>query len=154
VDGVDGVSELHRRASQWYEENGLPIEAFHHAVAGKDFERTARLVQSRALPLHFRGVVTAMLDWLESLPKEAMNARPSLWATYASLLLVNGQTTGVEEKLQVAEAALQDAKSAQSTQDTEADDQTRNYLGQFATARAVLAITRYNAQAVLQRTER
>src|SRR5215467_2602646 len=30
------IAELHRRASQWYEDNGLSIEAFHHAVAADD----------------------------------------------------------------------------------------------------------------------
>src|SRR5437016_3095827 len=32
-DEGGGVAELHRRASQWYEDQGLEIEAFHHAVA-------------------------------------------------------------------------------------------------------------------------
>src|SRR5438270_7676919 len=36
-DERDGVAELHRRASQWYEDNGLELEAFHHAVASNDF---------------------------------------------------------------------------------------------------------------------
>jgi hypothetical protein len=35
-----------------------------------------------------------------------LDARPSLWWRYAALLLVGGQTTGVEEKLHAAEAAL------------------------------------------------
>ena len=101
------VTELHIRASQWYEDNGLEIEAFHHAAAANDIERAERLIEGKGIPLHFRGAVTAILDWLESLPTTVLNARPSLWWRYASLLLVNGQTTGVEEKLQAAEAALQ-----------------------------------------------
>src|SRR5207244_4897656 len=35
-DEVGDVAELHKRASQWYEDNGLEIEAFHHAVAAND----------------------------------------------------------------------------------------------------------------------
>ena len=30
-----GVAEYHRRASQWFEDNGLEIEAFHHAAAAE-----------------------------------------------------------------------------------------------------------------------
>src|SRR2546423_3639300 len=30
-DERDGVAKLHMRASQWFEDNGLEIEAFHHA---------------------------------------------------------------------------------------------------------------------------
>src|SRR5205085_11088361 len=32
-DERDSVAELHMRASQWFEDNGLEIEAFHHAAA-------------------------------------------------------------------------------------------------------------------------
>jgi LuxR family maltose regulon positive regulatory protein len=35
-DNAQAVQELHRRASQWYEERGLDIEAFHHAAAAND----------------------------------------------------------------------------------------------------------------------
>ena len=58
------------------------------------------------MPLHFRGVVNAILDWLASLPKTELDSRPSLWVRYARLSMVTGQTTGVEEKLQAAEAAI------------------------------------------------
>ena len=101
-----GVAEYHIRASQWYEDNGLEIEAFHHAAAANDIERAERLMEGKGMPLHFRGAVAAILDWLASLPKTVLDARPSLWVRYATLLLVTGQTTGVEEKLQAAEAAL------------------------------------------------
>src|SRR5688572_16750136 len=37
----DQVPILHRRASEWYQHNGLPADAIHHALAGKDFEQAA-----------------------------------------------------------------------------------------------------------------
>ncbi len=144
-DEGKGVAEFHIRASQWYEANGLEMEAFHHAAAAHDIERAVRLIEGKRMPLHFRGVVTPILNWLASLPKAVLDARPSLWAMYASLLLVNGQTTGVEEKLQAAEAALQGA---------EADDKTRNLIGQIAAARATLALTRYQAETMLAQSRR
>ncbi len=144
-DAKSHVNELHIRASLWYEDHGLEIEAFHHAVAANDVERAERLIEGKGIPLHFRGAVTAILDWLESLPATVLNARPSLWVRYASLLLVNGQTTGVEEKLQAAEAALQGA---------EPDDKTRNLVGQIAAARATLALTRYQVEPMLAQSRR
>ena len=36
---------MHIRASQWYEDNGLEIEAFHHAAAANDIERAERLIE-------------------------------------------------------------------------------------------------------------
>ncbi len=71
-----------------------------------DFERAERLMESKQMPLHQRGAATAILTWLESLPTALLDARPSLWWKQASLLLVIGQTDGVEEKLQATEAAI------------------------------------------------
>lgn len=144
------ADELHKRASIWYEDNGLVIEAFRHATAANDIERAERLIAGEGIPRHFRGAVTMILDWFESLPKTVMDARPSLWWRYASLLLVSGQTAGVEEKLQIAEAAL----SAATTPGIEADDKTRNFIGRIAAARATLALTRYQAETMLDQSRR
>ena len=40
----DRVPALHRRASEWYERNGLPADAIRHALAARDFERATDLV--------------------------------------------------------------------------------------------------------------
>src|SRR6266704_5733515 len=86
-DEVGDVTELHSRASVWYEDHGLEIEAFHHAAAANDVARAERLIEGEGMPLHFRGAVAPVLNWLESLPKTVLDARPSLWVTYASTLL-------------------------------------------------------------------
>ena len=41
----DDVAELHRRASDWYEQNGERSEAIRHALAAEDFERAADLIE-------------------------------------------------------------------------------------------------------------
>jgi LuxR family maltose regulon positive regulatory protein len=141
--------ELHIRASQWYEDHDLELEAFQHAAAAHDVERAARLVEGKGMPLHFRGAVAPILSWLESLQKKELDARPWLWVSYASLLLVTGQTTGVEEKLQAAEAALQDTE-----QGAEAEDQTRDLAGQIAAIRATLALIGYQVAPMLAQSRR
>jgi len=128
------VAELHKRASVWYEDNGLEIEAFNHAAAANDVDRAARLVEGNGIPLLYRGVVTPVLDWLKSLRKAFLDERPSLWVMYASALLIAGQPTGVERKLQAAEAALQDVLS-----DDKLDDKTKDLVGLIASTRATLA---------------
>jgi LuxR family maltose regulon positive regulatory protein len=153
-----GVADLHIRASQWYEDNGLEIEAFHHAAAANDVERAERLIEGKGMPVHFRGTVTAILNWLESLPKTVLDARPSLWVRSATLSLVAGQTTGVEEKLQAAEAAkvaaaLQGAEPVPSAVEGP-DDKTRNLIGQIAAARATLALTQYQAETIIVQSRR
>lgn len=144
-DAENKVNELHIRASTWYEDNELILEAFHHAAAAGDIPRAERLLDNKSIPRHFRGAVTTIMDWLESLPTSVMNSRPWLWWKYASLLLVNGQTTGVEEKLDAAEAALQGV---------ELDDKLRNLIGQIAAARATLALTRYQVDKMFTQSRR
>ncbi len=92
------VAELHSRASEWYEANGLEIEAFQHAVTA-----------------------------------------------YASTLLLVGQHTAVEEKLQIAEAALQG---------TGADDATTDLIGRIAAIRATLAVIQNDAETIIAQSLR
>jgi LuxR family maltose regulon positive regulatory protein len=148
-DAESRMKELHIRASQWYEDNGLELEAFQHAAAANDIERAERLIEGKGIPLHLRGAVTSILEWLEGLPASVLDARPSLWWRHASLLLINGQTTGVEEKLQAAEQGV-----AAVLQGTEPDDKNRNLLGQIAAARATLALTRYDVETMLTQSRR
>src|SRR5262245_11203617 len=108
-DEIGDVAELHKRASRWYEDNGLELEAFHHAAAANDVERAERLIEGKGMPLHFRGAVTPVLNWLKSLPSTVLDEYPSLWTAYGSVLLVTGQMTSVERTLHSAETALQDA---------------------------------------------
>jgi LuxR family maltose regulon positive regulatory protein len=140
-----GVAEYHIRASQWYEDNGLEIEAFYHAAAANDVERAARLVEGKGMPLHYRGVVGPVLHWLESLPTMVLDARPSLWVIYALLLMFNGQSTGIEQKLQAAEASLQS---------TELDNRTQDLVGQIASMRAVLAVPPNQIETIIAQSRR
>ena len=70
------IAEHHIRASQWYEDHGLGLEAFQHAAAANDVERAERLMVDKPMPLHFRSTVNAILEWLASLPKSVLDARP------------------------------------------------------------------------------
>jgi LuxR family transcriptional regulator, maltose regulon positive regulatory protein len=140
-----GVDELHKRASAWYEDNGLEIEAFHHAAAANDVERAERLIEGKGMPLHFRGAVAPVLNWLASLPTTVLDAWPSLWTSYASVLLVTGQTTVVEQKLQAAEAALQDAAP---------DDKNKDLVGRIAAIRATAAVNQTQVETIIAQSRR
>jgi LuxR family maltose regulon positive regulatory protein len=140
-----GVVEYHIRASEWYEENGLEIEAFHHATAASDVERAARLMEGDWMPLPFRGAVVPVLNWLKSLPTTVLDARPLLWVTYASTLLGAGQRTGVEQKLQAAETALQGV---------ELDDKTQDLVGRIAAIRATLAVAQHQVETIIAQSRR
>src|SRR6185312_14494171 len=94
------VGELHRRATEWFEQNGERAEAIRHAMAAKDFARAADLVEL-AIPDTGRERQEATLrQWLEALPDEVVRVRPVLSNGYAGSLLVRGETQGVERGLQ------------------------------------------------------
>ena len=59
---------------------------FSMRLAANDVERAERLIEGEGMPLHFRGAGAPVLNWLESLPTTVLDARPSLWVTYASAL--------------------------------------------------------------------
>jgi LuxR family maltose regulon positive regulatory protein len=144
-DAAERIAELHRRASVWYEDNRLEVEAFQHATAAHDVERAERLIEGNGMPLHFRGAVAPVLNWLKTTPPSVLDARPSLWTTYASVLLVTGQTPKVEQTLQSAEAALQGA---------ERNDKTRDLIGRVAAIRATLAATLNQVESVIDQSRR
>jgi LuxR family transcriptional regulator, maltose regulon positive regulatory protein len=139
------VAELPIRASIWCEDNGLEVEAFQHAAAAHDVERAARLVEGEGMPLLFRGAVAPVLNWLESLPTTELDARPSLWVINASALLFVSQMTGVEQKLQAADVALQGA---------EPDAKTRDLVGHIAAIRATLAVTQHQVETIIAQSRR
>jgi LuxR family maltose regulon positive regulatory protein len=140
------VDTLHVRASDWLEAHHLDIEAFQHAAAAQDLERVERLIEGRGIPLHQRGAVTMILDWLAGLPVSVLNSRPWLWWQWGALLLVSGQTTGVDAKLDAAEAAL--AGAAPGTAEA------HSLAGRIAAARATLALTRYQVPVMLAQSQR
>lgn len=107
----DHVPVLHRRASQWYEQNGERAVAIDHALAAKDFGRAADLVELAA-PVTRRDRQEATLRrWLEALPDTHIRVRPVLSNGYAGALMASGELEGVEPRLQDAERWL-DAMSA------------------------------------------
>jgi len=137
--GLDSLAELHIRASVWYEKNNQELEAFHHAAAANDVARAERLIEGGGLPLQWRGGATPVLNWLESLPTTILDARPSLWVTFASTLVFAGRTSSIEKKLQAAEAGLQGA---------EPDDKIQDLLGQIATLRAMMAVIKHQIETI------
>jgi LuxR family transcriptional regulator, maltose regulon positive regulatory protein len=133
----ESVAELHIRASDWYEANGLEIEAFGQAAAANDVERAERLIEGKGMPLQYRGALAPIFRWLTSLPESLLAARPSLRATYAAVLLGSGRTTGIEEMLQAAE---------QSLERTELSDASRDLIGRLASTRSMLALSQHRIE--------
>jgi len=100
----DLVPTLHRRASEWYGQNGLTAEAIDHALAAGDFEPAARLIEQAAEATLMRSEIATLLRWVDALPDELVRGRPSLCVFHAWALLFGGRP------LDAVEARLRDVE--------------------------------------------
>ncbi len=101
------VSDLHRRACEWYEEHGERPEAIRHAMAGGHVERAADLVELASPATRQERQEATLRAWLEALPDELIRMRPVLSNGYAGSRLVRSEVEGVEERLQDVERWLE-----------------------------------------------
>ena len=99
------VPALHRRASAWYEQNGLRSDAIRHALIAEDFGRAAGLVELETRAMLTTRQDETLLGWLKALPDELVRARPVLSAYYAVALLSHDLEAS-EDRLRDAERSL------------------------------------------------
>jgi LuxR family maltose regulon positive regulatory protein len=144
----EDVPDLHRRASAWYEQNDEPSEAIRHALAARDFERAADLVELAIPAMRRSRQEAAVLGWLKLLPDEVVRARPVLSVGFAGALLAGGEFEGVEARLRDAERWLDGATGIQGSQAPAAemvvvdDEEFRRLPAEIELYRAAQALAR------------
>jgi LuxR family transcriptional regulator, maltose regulon positive regulatory protein len=132
-DGLE-ISELHLRASQWFEQNELPHQAVEHAFMASDYPRAARLLEDVADYILGRGELIGLLKWIEKLPEDQMKAHLRLSTIRAAIFVSTGLVQRAEEALQRIEVYLQSQAL---------DAPTQNYvIGRVIAMRAMIAIQR------------
>jgi LuxR family maltose regulon positive regulatory protein len=100
------VATLHARASRWYDTHGLPDDAIRHALAARDFDDAARLVEN-ALPAARRERRdAAMIGWLRALPEHVVARSPVLTVFLGWTFLVAGDVEALEARLDQADLLL------------------------------------------------
>jgi LuxR family maltose regulon positive regulatory protein len=102
----DHIQDLHRRAGDWYEQNGLIGEAINHLLEAGEFERAADFISKNALTFVYHGNLGTLARWLEALPKDVKESQPWLSITHAWALSFAGQLEPVASLLQEAEGSL------------------------------------------------
>ncbi len=101
------VPTLHRRASEWYEQNDLRSDAIRHSLAAEDFERAAGLIELAWPAMDESFQLATWLGWGLALPDELIRARPVLCVGYAWALLNGGEFEAAEVRLLDAERWLE-----------------------------------------------
>ena len=104
---AETVAALHRRASVWYERQGLIAEAVQHAQMAVDNERASDLIEQHGIRIIVTGQVHTVLNWLSALPDALVRARPLLCTVHALALLLTNQLKATEARMQDAECGIQ-----------------------------------------------
>jgi LuxR family maltose regulon positive regulatory protein len=123
------VPDLHRRASTWYEQHDLIIEAVYHARLAPDLEHMIRLIEEHTHALAFRGQAHTVLNWLSSLPDGLIRTHPRLCFSQALLLMFTGQ---------LGEALLRLQEAEQSVSHLTPAEEAEVFLNQVATVQAYI----------------
>lgn len=127
------IRELHRRACEWYAQNGLATEAVNHALAAPDFEQVAQLIERHSLAMVSRGELTTLLRWIDALPQDLARSRPWLCVHQAWPLTLAGRADTAEPLLRQIE---------QQVSPEDLSPENREILGHVATMRAMTAMMR------------
>jgi LuxR family maltose regulon positive regulatory protein len=106
------VAALHRRASQWYEQNAEPSQAIRHALAAGDIERAADLVELEIPALRRSRQEATIRGWLDTIPDDVVRVRPVLAVGFIGALMAGGEFEGVEDRLQDAKLGVNNRRAA------------------------------------------
>jgi LuxR family maltose regulon positive regulatory protein len=152
---LEQVPTLHRRASEWYEQNGFVDEAIEYALRGEDFERAAHLIEKATEVVWVRSENTKLQRWLDRLPTELLLSKPQLCIVHAWYLYLNGQLEEAEQRLQAAEQELY-RSTYRTIEDSPKEDKhppdpdTMRLLGRVAAVRSVLVSSQGDVQGIIQ----
>ncbi len=102
----DLVQQLHQRASSWYEMHDSAEEAIRHALAARDFDRAAYLMELAVPAIRRNRQEAILLGWMKALPDETVRRSPVLSVFFGYMLMVSGDLDAFESRLDDAERAL------------------------------------------------
>ncbi|MEI8190027.1 MAG: LuxR C-terminal-related transcriptional regulator [candidate division NC10 bacterium] len=136
----DQLPALHRRASEWYEENGSRSDAIRHALCAEDFGWAADLIELAAPMTEDTSQGATWLKWASALPDELIRSRPVLGVWFAWALMGSGELETAEARLREAERWLK--PGASEPNGVADEEQLRDLLATIEVARA------YNAHSV------
>jgi LuxR family maltose regulon positive regulatory protein len=113
------IDDLHERAADWYQKNGLIQKAVEHAFQISNSSLASRLIEEHAVPMLYRGEVATVVGWFDRLPEPLMQSSPMMCISKAwSLALMHGRTrrTEIEQAIQAANGALKLASADEGQQ--------------------------------------
>jgi len=96
---------LHRRASEWYRQDGSIAEAVGHAIMASDLADAKELIATRWISYFNEGLASTAESWLNSLPPEMVAEDSRLCLANAWIASHLGRLDEVERWLEAGDAA-------------------------------------------------
>ena len=100
------IAALHRRASDWFADNGDRPAAIEHALRASDPEHVAELVELAIPEMRQYRREPLLRRWIEAIPREEVTRRPVLAVGLAGSILSANELDGADELLTAAERAV------------------------------------------------
>jgi LuxR family transcriptional regulator, maltose regulon positive regulatory protein len=92
--GVSALRALSHKASRWFEQHEMPVDAVEAALQAQDVERIAELIKRLVEAQHLNskgehfiiGEYHTLCRWLEHLPEDVLKRHPALCFSFANAL--------------------------------------------------------------------
>jgi LuxR family maltose regulon positive regulatory protein len=143
------IPALHQQAALWLEGNGHLEEAFRHALASRDMEWAADMIERNMQAMINLGEMSAIACWIGRLPEEITHRRPYLILTYSWALIATHQLDlaryWLDDVLQSVDRLKKQTDAApildeQETIEGFEKDNLQYFRGSLAVCQSILAI--------------
>jgi LuxR family transcriptional regulator, maltose regulon positive regulatory protein len=113
---MEDIAERERRASAWFAERGLVLEAIHYSLLAGDVEQAADQMESCAQEVISDGRLAILSQWLAALPADVLTRRPRLRIFQALVSFLKGDAATAITALEETQHILETLPEADSTQ--------------------------------------
>ncbi|NIS83364.1 MAG: hypothetical protein GTO14_24930 [Anaerolineales bacterium] len=139
----DDVPGIHRRAGEWFSDNGFIVEAIHHFLCAGEPDHAADLIAGQVKTSLMQGETSTLIRWIDKMPGELLSQRADLQLALAWSLLLSGRERLIErleELLTWLTTSLRAERETilQRLRESEEGSQERAHLSEFALLTAFL----------------
>lgn len=111
----DVIGDLHGRAADWYETNGVPAKAVEHLLHTRERRRCAELIAAVGLSSYQAGEMATLARWMSELGEEAIREYPPLAVISGDVALLRGRTAEAERWMTIVESISYDGVPGDGT---------------------------------------
>ncbi|MFC1879290.1 LuxR C-terminal-related transcriptional regulator [Chloroflexota bacterium] len=97
------IATLHHKAGEWLAEHDFTSKAIDHYLICGDVENASKLIFEESEALIKRGENATLINWVNRLPEDSMNANPELCLKCVWALALSGQVDDAETYLKIVE---------------------------------------------------